>query len=50
MDGKELDEKMSALLETMKEAVFDDQSNIKDKKPAYSKMKLLPVVHEQLAK
>ena len=38
------------LLEMMKEAVFDDQANIKDKKPAYSKMKLLPTVLDQLAK
>jgi hypothetical protein len=41
---------MMSLLEMMKEAVFDDQANIKDKKPAYSKMKLLPTVLDQLAK
>ena len=45
-----MDEKMIALLDAMREAAFSDQENIKEKRPAYSKMKVLVLVQDQLAK
>ena len=41
---------MTAMLEAMKDAAFNDQSDIKNKKPAYSKMKMLPMLEESLSK
>ena len=49
-DETELDEKMSGLLDSMREAAFEDQEKRRLKQPAGSRMRILPLIQDQLTK